>query len=219
MADEREAEPIDERLLERMLFFSDAVFAIVLTLLALDLHLPQGTDDAHLLAGIEAARDSLIAFVVSFGLVGFFWLMHVITLRALATFDWMAAALNVVLLFTVTLTPFATEMVRHLGRHGEAWRLYCLTMIVMSLALCALIAVSHRDQPRFLHRAYHGQLRHRLSRAITPGVAFTVGLTLSFVGLPVLASLCWMLVPVLLLMVKFAGIPATPRPDQRATPP
>jgi hypothetical protein len=98
MARENLNEPANDRLLdrllERMLFSSDAVFAIVLTLLA-HLHLPRGTDDAHLVAGIEAVRGPLIAFAVSFGLVGFFWLVHVISLRTLATFDWLVAAANV----------------------------------------------------------------------------------------------------------------------------
>jgi uncharacterized membrane protein len=210
MAAEHEAEPAEPVLLERMLFFSDAVFAIVLTLLALDLHLPEGTDDAHLVAGVEAVRGPLIAFAVSFGLVGLFWLVHLVTLRALATFDWIVAAVNVVFLFTVTLTPFAAAMVGRLGRHGEAWRFYCSTIIAISLALCVLIAVSHRDEPKLLRREYHGLMRRRLSRAITPGVGFAVGLALSFAGLPLLASLCWLLVPPLWIGVALVS-PRRPR--------
>jgi uncharacterized membrane protein len=97
MTAEHEPAPEHLRQLERLLFFSDAVFAIVLTLLALNIHLPEGTDDAHLLSGVEAVSGPLIAFAVSFGLVGLFWLAHVITLRTLATFDWLVAAANIVL--------------------------------------------------------------------------------------------------------------------------
>ena len=202
-----EHDPAPERklLLERMLFFSDAVFAIVLTLLALGLpRLPGGTDDAHLISRLSAMSEPLIAFVVSFGLVGLFWLVHVITLRALAAFDWLVAAANVVFLLTVTLTPFGMELVGRFGRYGEAWRLYCTLIIAISLALCALIAVGHRDEARILLPVSHGRLWRRLSKATTLGVAFAVGLALSFAGLPVLASYCWVLAPVLLLAVTLA---------------
>jgi uncharacterized membrane protein len=210
MAAEREADAGESLLLERMLFFSDAVFAIVLTLMALDLHLPEGTDDAHLLTGIEADRGPLISFAVSFALVGLFWIVHVVTLRTLARFDWLIAAANVVFLFAVTLTPFTAGMVGRLGRHGEAWRLYCATIIVASLAMCALIAVSHRDEAKLLDREHHGQLWVRLTRAAIPGIAFAIGLALSFAGLRYLASLCWVLVPTLWLATTLAR-PQTPR--------
>jgi uncharacterized membrane protein len=205
MTAKRETKPVEPILLERMLFFSDAVFAIVLTLLALGLpHLPDGTDDAHLMSGLSGASEPLIAFVVSFGIVGLFWLVHVITLRTLAAFDWLVAAMNVVFLFTVTLTPFGMELVGRFGRLGEAWRLYCALIIAISLASCALIAVSHRDESRILLPEHHGRLWRRLSRAITPGVAFAIGLALSFARQPVLASYCWVLAPVLLLTVILA---------------
>jgi uncharacterized membrane protein len=201
MTAEHEPAPEHVRQLERLLFFSDAVFAIVLTLLALNIHLPEGTDDAHLVSGVEAVSGPLIAFAVSFGLVGLFWLAHVITLRTLAAFDWLVAAVNVVFLFTVTLTPFGAALVGRLGRHGEAWRLYCAIIIAASLAFCALIVVSYRDESRILLPEHQGQLWRRLPRAIAPGAAFAIGLALSFAGLPVLASYCWVLVPVLLLAI------------------
>jgi uncharacterized membrane protein len=195
-----------------MLFFSDAVFAIVLTLMALDLHLPEGVDDAHLLAGIEADRGPLIAFAVSFALVGVFWLVHVVTLRTLARFDWLVAAANVVFLFAVTLTPFSAGMIGRLGRHGEAWRFYCATIVFASLAMCALIAVSHRNETKLLLREHHGQLWLRLTRAAIPGMAFAVGLALSLAGLRYLASFCWVLMPVMWLALTLAPQPRTQAP-------
>jgi uncharacterized membrane protein len=57
------------RLLERMLFFSDAVFAIALTLLVLELRLPAGVTDARLFRGVLEMGPKLVAFVITFALV------------------------------------------------------------------------------------------------------------------------------------------------------
>jgi uncharacterized membrane protein len=202
-------------LIERMLFFSDAVFAIVLTLLALDLKPPAGVDAAHLLAGLYAMRGDLISFAVTFALVGVFWMAHLVSLRALATFDWMVAGVNLLFLFTVTMTPFVSSLVGKFGTDSDAWRLYCLTIIAISLAQAALLVVSHRDEPRILRQEHHGRLWFRLARASTPGVAFAFGLALSLAGLRAPAGFCWMLVPVLMLLVRRLGAEPASSPPKR----
>jgi len=188
--------------MERMLNFSDGVFAIVLTLLALDLRLPAGVDDAHLAVAAMQIAGPLTAFVLSFAIVGVFWLVHLSTLRALVRFDWVVAAVNVVFLFTITLTPFASALVGRFGTQGIAWRFYCLTIILISVAQCTLIVVSHRDEPGMIHPDHHGRFRYRLARSATPAVAFGVGMGLSLAGLAQPASLCWLLLPVLMVAVR-----------------
>jgi uncharacterized membrane protein len=203
-------------LMERMLFFSDAVFAIVLTLLALDLRLGPNARDENLLSAVYAIRGSVIAFVTSFALVGVFWMAHAVTLRAVARFDWVVAAVNLVQLFAVTLTPFASAVVGRFGNMGQAWRFYCVVILAISLSQCALIAVSHRDEPRLVHAAHHGRMWRRLMRAATPGAAFLVGLALSFAGQPLLASDCWVLVPVFLIALRFVSPERRPAPAAAA---
>ena len=186
-------------LLNRMLLFSDAVFAIVLTLLALDLRMPAGFDDAHLYDGLAEMKGEIIAFAVSFAIVGVFWIAHLTMLRTLARFDWAVAIANLVFLFTVTVTPFTTTLVGVDGTMGNGWRLYCVSIIAISLAQVVLLFVSHRDEPRLIHDAHHGRLSVRLLRACAPGIAFAVGLVLSLVGQRFLASLCWLLTPLPIL--------------------
>ena len=199
-----EAAPHRALLMERMLNFSDGVFAIVLTLLALDLRLPPGVDDAHLALAALRIAGSLAAFALTFALVGIFWLVHLSTMRALVRFDWVVAAVNVVFLFTLTLTPFATALVGKFGTQGLAWRFYCVSIFLISLALCGLITVSHRDEPGILHAEHHGRFWYRLCRCATPGVAFAIGYSLSVAGLHRLSSLCWLLVPPLMIAVRLA---------------
>lgn len=104
--------------LERLVFFSDAVFAIAITLLAIDLRLPplaSDTDQA-LLAAIWDARGGLFAFFLSFFIVGAFWIGHLRTLHSIARTDGRFVALNLVFLFFVALVPFPTSV---LAVHGD----------------------------------------------------------------------------------------------------
>ena len=190
-------------LLERMLFFSDAVFAIVLTLLALELRLPAGIDDAHLFEGLVEMKNELIAFGVSFAVVGVFWMAHLSVMRSIARFDWVLTGVNLVFLFTVTVTPFIATLVGADGTTGNAWRLYCLGIVAISALLCALLLVSHRDERRLLHEAHHGRLAYRLTRAGAPGIAFGVGLFLSLEDWRLAASVCWLLVPLIMFGARW----------------
>jgi uncharacterized membrane protein len=188
-----------ESMLARLLAFSDGVFAIVLTLLALDLRLPPGASDAHLLQALVGMKGEFISFTISFALVGVFWLAHVTMLRALATFDWTVAVVNLLFLFTVTLTPFTSLLVGQDGMLGDAWRLYCLNIIAIAATQVLLLALSHRDEPRLIHEAHRGRLGVRALRASSPGIAFAAGLALSYAGFHWLASFCWVLtLPILL---------------------
>ena len=97
----------DERLLHRMLFFTDAVFAIVLTLLALELRPPQ-TGDAQ-----EALREigyHLFNFSMTFAVVAIFWVSHMSTMRRLTRFDWPTTVINLVFMAPICVLPFASSL-------------------------------------------------------------------------------------------------------------
>jgi hypothetical protein len=91
-------QPATGRLLHRMMSLSDGVFAIVLTLLVLDLRLPPGFSDATLFSGLIAITPKLVAFLTSFAIVGVFWAAHASVMRRLLAFDWPTAWVNLVFL-------------------------------------------------------------------------------------------------------------------------
>ena len=90
MADEAH-EDLDLRLLHRLLFFTDAVFAIVMTLLVLELRPPEGATLAAQMHGLAELTPRLFAFALSFTIVGIFWIAYLSTTRQLARFDWASA--------------------------------------------------------------------------------------------------------------------------------
>lgn len=89
----------------RLELFSDGVFAIVLTLLVLDLRVPaiQG------LAGLHQIIPSLLVHAASFYVVGSFWIVHYGALARISEIRDHTLMLNLLVLFWATLVPFAAR--------------------------------------------------------------------------------------------------------------
>jgi uncharacterized membrane protein len=192
----RAHEDLDGRLLHRLLFFTDAVFAIVMTLLVLELRPPEG-DSAAQFAVLRGMGGKFFAFALSFAILGIFWLAHAANTRRLAQFDWPTAAVNFLFLFPVCLIPFVSAWVGGAVSSATAWIAYCVVLIATSAASVALILVESRDGGRLMAGGMGERERmYRVGRAACPGLAFVVGLASAAAGQLLLAQLCWLLIPV-----------------------
>ena len=101
---------IDQRAADRLVFFSDAVMAIAITLLSIDLPVPTGKTVSEFLASAADNANEYLAFVVGFILVSFHWRSHYRVFRYLARFDARLTALNIFWLLAIVLNPFATKL-------------------------------------------------------------------------------------------------------------
>jgi uncharacterized membrane protein len=188
-------ETIDERLLNRVIFFTDAVFAIVMTLMILDLRPPTfaslaGNDEA-----LESMASHFFALVMSFVVIGVFWIAHLATTRRLRHFDWMTAVANLVFMFPVCLIPFATAW---WGRDLNApfpWGMYCGIMVASSLGNLALVVAVTRDGGRLMGGIGGRERLYRAARALSPAVAFGLGIALLFMGHLHLSQFSFVLIP------------------------
>lgn len=98
--------------LERLVFFSDAVFAIAITLLVIDLDapkLPHGATVAQSLAALGEAGPQLFGFAVSFWVIGAFWAGHHRAFTLACTHSSRLIGANLGMLFAVVFMPFATR--------------------------------------------------------------------------------------------------------------
>jgi uncharacterized membrane protein len=96
---------------DRVLFFSDAVFAIAITLLVVDLRVP------NLPAGLIHAGDQLRAsesrifgFVLSFAVIGLFWISHHTIFRHITVVDRVLIVINLLLLGMIAFLPYPTAL-------------------------------------------------------------------------------------------------------------
>ena len=109
--------------LERLIFFSDGVFAIVITLLVLELHPPAHWD--RTLAGLlQTSWRPLVAYASTFLAVGAYWNAHRQIFARVSRFHPGLVLLNLLLLFLVVLLPFAAELIYETGPRGEPFAIY-----------------------------------------------------------------------------------------------
>jgi uncharacterized membrane protein len=104
----------DSRRLEA---FSDAVFAITITLLVLAIRPP--TDDKHLLHGLLALWPSYLAYAVTFLFIGQVWANHHVMFDHIRAADRLVLLLNTLLLMGVAFLPFATSVLAEALRSGH----------------------------------------------------------------------------------------------------
>jgi Endosomal/lysosomal potassium channel TMEM175 len=191
----------DGRMVDRMLFFSDAVFAIVLTLLVIELHPPHvAPGDAGFAAEARKAILQIVFFAMSFGLVAIFWAAHMQVTRRLAVFDWPMAWANLVLLFPIALMPFASAGLMVQGINVFSWQVYCAVLVAASLAQTGLWLVASRGGGRFMGGVHWKEWAFRTLRGLSPGIAFAAGYAGASLGRLDLAIWCWVLIFPLVLM-------------------
>jgi uncharacterized membrane protein len=103
----------DRRGPERLEAFSDGVFAIAITLLVLEVHVPSGADLAsnhQLLAALAALWPSYLGYVVSFATIGIMWANHHNLIRLVGTVSHGLILANLLLLMLVGFVPFPTAL-------------------------------------------------------------------------------------------------------------
>ena len=100
---------------------TDAVIAIAVTLLVLEIRPPP--DTRHLLHGLLALWPSYLAYVVTFMLIGQVWANHHVMFDQIRSADRMVLFLNTVLLMDIAFLPFAASVLAKAFRDGQGERI------------------------------------------------------------------------------------------------
>jgi uncharacterized membrane protein len=99
----------------RIVAFSDGVFSIAITLLVLNLGVDRHIGDGELGSALWDQRENLLAYALSFAVIGRFWLVHHRFFSEVTGFDGRLISLNIFYLAWIVLIPFSSEV---LGEHG-----------------------------------------------------------------------------------------------------
>ena len=133
--------------LDRFNAFSDGVFAIVITLLVLELPVPPANEPV--LPLITESWAEFLGYFISFAFIGGIWLSHTRLTKSMKWGDSVSFRLNLVVLLFVSLIPFTTKlMVTHMtGSDARAVvTIYGLNLFAESLILASLMAYVARDR-------------------------------------------------------------------------
>lgn len=99
--------------LERLILFSDAVFAIAITLLVIEIKVPElhaadgPVTDSTLLYSLKHLIPKFIGFIISFLLIGLYWTIHHRMFGYVTAYDRKLLVLNLLFLFFIALMPFS----------------------------------------------------------------------------------------------------------------
>ena len=97
--------------LERLIFFSDAVFAIAITLLVIEIRIPdvhENVSDHVLLGMLGHLVPKFVGFLISFMLIGLYWSVHHRMFGFVTSYNRRLILLNLMFLFFIVLMPFST---------------------------------------------------------------------------------------------------------------
>jgi uncharacterized membrane protein len=176
---------------DRVLFFSDAIFAIAITLLVVDLQVP---DVPNLDSG-QQLRESLpqiAGFALSFAVIGLFWIAHHGLFRHIKGFNRQLIMLNLLFLGCVAFLPYPTSLVSAAGDQMPATLFYAASIIAAGLAETGvwLYAIHIRELalpgvPPSVHRWV-------LLRILMTPVVFLVSVPVAIIR-PDLAKFLWLL--------------------------
>lgn len=116
----------------RLEAFSDGVFAVAITLLVVNLHVPQSINgQGNLLADLGHQWPAYVSLVISFTTVGIIWINHHAVFTLVRRVDRSLLLLNLVLLLAVVIIPYPTEL---LGEAFQAGRNQATVMVIYNLS-------------------------------------------------------------------------------------
>ncbi len=100
---------------ERVLAFTDAVMAVAITLLVLDLKVPEGIGEDALRSALVDLRHPFWCYALSFVVIGVLWMVHHAQFTYIRRVDPVLLWLNLLFLMAVALIPFVTTVLSDSG--------------------------------------------------------------------------------------------------------
>src|SRR3954449_8080254 len=177
--------------------FSDAVIAVAITLLALDLHVPDPAGPGSLAHRLGEQWPNYAAYVISFLTIGIIWINHHAMLQRLVSVDHAILVLNLLLLLTIGVLPFSTALMAEYlnASHGQnlAAVVYGGSFLFMALAFFAmqrhlLLAKQHLLHDRLTPEVRQGVLRRNAIGLVPYAVATVGGIVSPFLTLAICAG-------------------------------
>jgi uncharacterized membrane protein len=195
--------------LGRLIFLSDGVYAIALTLLAVELVLPESAADLHgpeLMESLLESWPKVLAFLISFTVIANFWVGHNVLFQHVRRFDGGMMWLALLQLLCVAFIPFPTSVIGGHISDPVAQQFYFSTLLVTGLVMAALwwYITSRRQlldpdlSPRFIRRTHViSMILPMILLVLMVLVAVGIGRLINPLLLFALATLCFIVLGIL----------------------
>ncbi|MGE5123653.1 MAG: TMEM175 family protein [Acidobacteriaceae bacterium] len=188
--------------LERLMFFSDAVFAIAITVLILDIHLPEGgeaANDGELLSILVGLWHQYLAYVISFWVIGIYWINHHRKFLLIKKFDGLLLTLNLLLLMFIAFIPFPSAVISE-NTTRLASIFYSLVMASGGLALTILWLHAEKNN-NLIDPRLSKQLRWReTAGSLAIAIIFLVSIGIAFINQGLIRIVWLLIIPISLFI-------------------
>jgi uncharacterized membrane protein len=172
----------------RIVAFSDGVFSIAITLLVLSLGIKSGLAGGEVGSALWDQRENLLAYAISFAVIGRFWLVHHRFFSEVRAFDGRLIALNLLYLGWIVLIPFSSEVLGKYGEQTAAVVLYSANLLGVVLVGMLLSTDADRGGLTSVDRATQREAR---DRSLFIASVFALSIPIAFV-VPSLAPYAWL---------------------------
>ena len=180
---------------DRVLFFSDAVFAIAITLLVVDIRVPDIRGQRR--PGAHGLTDKILSFTISFLVIGLFWMGHHRLFRYITALDRPLIFLNLLFLGTIAFLPYPTALLFAGNTRQPAAPVFYASCVagagLLELAVWLYATQTKGLVPASVTPAFR---RYELAQLLPTPVVFGLSIPVAFVA-PGVAPFTWiLLVPI-----------------------
>jgi uncharacterized membrane protein len=195
MTEAAERSPEAGKELDRIVFFSDAVFAIAITILVLDIQIPPNLVPGELPGRILDLGPKFLSYVISFLVLAIYWQAHHRVFRPIRTYDKTLLWLNFLFLMTVAFLPFPTSLVGEYSEEQVSVVIYAANAALASLFLVSISWWATAGHRLAVSSLEDEAVRRQRVQGLAVPVVFVLSIGLSFFS-PRVAMYSWLLLTV-----------------------
>jgi TMEM175 potassium channel family protein len=177
---------------DRAANFSDAVFAIAMTLLVVGIAVPELKHASDLPKAVGDLRPQILSFFISFVVIGYYWVAHHRFWSQLRGIDTVMLIMNLVYLAAIAFIPFPTALVGKYTDQPISVIMYASCVAVASF-LEVLMFARARSIGALRHEIPDDVYRYGLFASLVPVVVFAIAIVIAFLATPTLALLSFLL--------------------------
>jgi len=175
--------------------FSDGIFTIAITLLVLEVSLPEipsSEIDARFLESMAAIMPKMLGFILSFFIIAMYWLSYHRIFRFIREPDRVLVGENILFLFFIVLMPFPTSLLGLYGNHQPVAIFYAANIAVTSAILALMWRHASKDHLLVDPSLDDAVIRFLWLRSLIPVGIFSLSVAVAIFS-PVLAMVAWVL--------------------------
>jgi len=188
--------------MERIVFFSDAVMAIAITLLAIEIKVPVVTAEvarSELPTLLSEMSPAIMSFVISFAVVGIYWMSHHRYFEFVKRYDNRLILLNLLFLLFIAAMPFAASLLGQYAYLSLSVVVYSADVLALGLSLWATWWYASHNHRLVDENLDQHMIRRMNVRALAAPIVFLISIPFGLFK-PLWGMIVWWASPLIVMI-------------------